>query len=159
MSVEGMNAFGFIPAEIVEMGACHEGRVTFCVPTLNEQADGDYPEGDEDRHMAPVGDSNVYSSLAVDQGHDGGPDDEEWRGPWHLPAVDIDLPCKLVESSTPGHFHLLIDKPVRWQSYMDLLWALVEAGIVQEGYAKASEARGATYLRLPWVKKTAAVTA
>lgn len=85
-------------------------------------------------------------------------------GPWvdpdipvrylkHKVIVDIDMPVKVIESSTPGHSHLYIDVDVTWKQFMKLLDALVDAGIVQAGYRDASSARGFTALRLPWIKK------
>lgn len=71
----------------------------------------------------------------------------------HKPVLDIDLPVKLLPSSTPGHFHLLIDHEMSWETYCYLLDALVIAGVVQPGYADASRAEGFTCVRLPWVRK------
>lgn len=72
----------------------------------------------------------------------------------HAVAVDIDLPAKLVPSSTPDHYHLYIDKEMSWKQYKKLLRAMVKAGIVEKGYYKASVRYKASYLRLPWVKKS-----
>ena len=66
----------------------------------------------------------------------------------HKPVIDIDHPCRLVESS-PGKFHLYIDKEVAWVRYQSLLQSLVEAGIVEPGYEEASLARGYTAVRHP----------
>lgn len=66
----------------------------------------------------------------------------------HRPAIDVDLPCRLVESRTPGHYHLYIDQPMRWWRYRLLLRALVLAGVVERGYYKASVRRRQTHLRL-----------
>lgn len=74
-------------------------------------------------------------------------------GPMHLPVIDIDLPCKLIPSSTEGHFHLYIDHPMPWGQYVELLAALAFAGIVEKGYVNASERRGQTFVRKPGVKK------
>lgn len=71
----------------------------------------------------------------------------------HRPVLDIDIPAALIPSSTPGHSHLYIDKPLTWDQYENLLWALVDCGIIESGYASASVARGYTSARLPWVKK------
>lgn len=71
----------------------------------------------------------------------------------HKVAIDIDLPCALVESTTPGNFHLYIDKEISRAQYDKILSALTEAGIVQEGYYRAFEERGFTTLRTPWTKK------
>lgn len=61
-------------------------------------------------------------------------------------CVDIDLPCALVESS-PGKYHLYIEKEIRWDDYQMLLEQLANCGIVEEGYVRVSRARGATFLR------------
>lgn len=71
----------------------------------------------------------------------------------HRPVLDIDIPAALIPSSTPGHSHLYIDKALTWEQYESLLWALVDCGIIESGYASASAARGYTSARLPWVKK------
>lgn len=70
-----------------------------------------------------------------------------------LPVIDLDIPCRLIPSSTEGHFHLYIDKAVLIDDYWHLIDAMVEAGLVEPGYANASKARGYTAARLPWVKK------
>ncbi len=67
----------------------------------------------------------------------------------HLVALDIDMPAELLPSKTPGHFHLYIDHKMPWEKYVTLLRALAEAGIIEEGYANASIAKGCTALRLP----------
>lgn len=76
----------------------------------------------------------------------------------HAPVLDIDFQVFVIPSSSRGHFHLYIEKPVPWSAYKKLLVALAECGIIQEGYADASIDRGATYVRMPWVTKPTAVT-
>ena len=71
----------------------------------------------------------------------------------HTPMLDIDVPARLVESSTPGHSHLYIDVQMPWRKYKRLLKALMKAGIIEEGYYKMSVKRKATHLRPPWVDK------
>lgn len=71
----------------------------------------------------------------------------------HKPVIDIDVPIRVYPSSTLGHFHLYIDKEISWFRYKVLLWAMVKAGIVEEGYLYASKHRKATHVRLPWVHK------
>lgn len=71
----------------------------------------------------------------------------------HAPVLDIDLPCKLVESSTPGHFHLFIDKAITWEQYEAILRALGAAGIIEPGYESASIRRKQTFVRKPGVVK------
>lgn len=74
----------------------------------------------------------------------------------HRPVLDIDIPIKVVPSSTPGHSHLFIDIAMSWGDYEKLLWALAAAGIVEEGYVHASVRRGHTSVRLPHVRKPGA---
>ena len=74
----------------------------------------------------------------------------------HKVVLDVDLPCGLIASSTPGHFHLFIDKAMTWPEYAALLEALTAAGIVEVGYLAAAQRRGHTAVRLPWVRKPAA---
>jgi tryptophan 2,3-dioxygenase len=71
----------------------------------------------------------------------------------HAPVLDMDIPCALVPSSTPGHFHLYIEKPMTWRTYKRLLKALGRAGILEDGFVQASLSRGYTSVRVPWVKK------
>lgn len=75
------------------------------------------------------------------------------HGGKHTVAIDLDVPARLVSSTTPGHSHLYIDVPMTWPTYLSLLHALAEAGVIEDGYYGASERRGFTSLRLPWVKK------
>lgn len=72
----------------------------------------------------------------------------------HYPVLDIDFPIYVIPSSTPGNFHLYIEKGLPWSTYSKLLVALTDAGILQEGYLNACLGRKATYVRLPWVSKT-----
>lgn len=71
----------------------------------------------------------------------------------HRPVLDVDFPAALIPSTTPGHFHLYLDKPMPWGKYKALLKALADAGIIERGYASASIARQYTSVRLPWVRK------
>lgn len=74
-------------------------------------------------------------------------------GEYHAVLLDLDIPAYLIPSSTPGHSHLYIDTAVPGENYFKLLDALADCGIIEQGYAHASKKKGATYLRLPWVKK------
>lgn len=75
----------------------------------------------------------------------------------HRPVLDLDVPAKLIPSTTEGHHHLLIDVPMSWEQYQKLMTVLAEVGIVEPGYTQASVARGYSAVRLPWVKKDAKV--
>ena len=72
---------------------------------------------------------------------------------YHYPCIDIDIPVRLVPSSTPGHSHLYVDEPITWDTYKNLLEALTEADIVEVGYFNASVKQGGTTVRMPHVKK------
>lgn len=71
----------------------------------------------------------------------------------HIPMLDIDMPAMLLKSSTYGHYHLYIDKPMTWENYVKLLDVLAEVGILEPGYVGVSKRRGRTQLRTPWTKK------
>jgi hypothetical protein len=102
----------------------------------------DYGDTIERQHMAPtdLAESTLITSevLGTDK---------------HKPCIDVDLPVRVYPSSTLGHFHLYIDKEMTWWQYRMLLRALVKAGVVEKGFYRASVARKATHLRLPWVRK------
>lgn len=117
-----------------------EGRrhVLYDAPRLDIDYDGSqYLRGE----VTSLDDANVVSSELYDD-----------RGR-HTVALDIDHPARLVPSSTPGHWHLLIDVTMDWERYREVLIALAGAGVIQEGYMRASLEREGTHLRLPWVKK------
>lgn len=73
----------------------------------------------------------------------------------HAPVLDIDFNVEVVPSSTPGHFHLYLDKQMDWPTYRSLLIALAAAGIIEDGYALASIRRRHTAVRVPWLRKLA----
>lgn len=84
--------------------------------------------------------ANLVSSLATDG--------------QHYPALDIDIPMKVVESSTPGHWHVYFPTvALTWGQYKDLLDALANAGILEQKYVDHSKIRGQTLLRPPGVDK------
>lgn len=72
---------------------------------------------------------------------------------YHLPVFDFDFECALVPSSTKGHYHLYLEKPVPWRHYRRLLKSMEKAGLLQKGWVKASLKRKFTSVRPPWVKK------
>jgi hypothetical protein len=95
----------------------------------------------EEQKVADLASANIISSEV------------EGKPGVHKPVLDIDLGVKVIPSSTEGHFHLLIDKEMSWDDYQRLLWVLADVGIVEENYASASDERGYTAVRLPWVRK------
>jgi hypothetical protein len=87
-----------------------------------------------------------------------GQPEPESADPWggdvrHKPVIDIDLPVKVLPSSTEGHHHLFIDAEITWDEYVELLELLVRLALVEPGYVSASKDRGYSCVRLPWVKK------
>lgn len=71
----------------------------------------------------------------------------------HRPVLDLDLPAFVLPSSTPGHVHLFIDRPMGWVRYQRLLEALADAGLVERNYVAASTRRRQTGVRVPWIRK------
>lgn len=71
----------------------------------------------------------------------------------HLPCIDLDLPAHLESSTKPGHYHLYINKVVPWDKYVNLLEALYDAGLINEGFKEMSVRRGQSYVRRPGVYK------
>lgn len=103
------------------------------------------------KQAASEHDANIATSLVEDDGRrivDG-----KVAKQMHKVVIDIDLPVALLESSTPGHFHLFIDKAMTWEQYKDLLQTLASVGIIEHNYVNATIDRGFSAVRLPWVKK------
>lgn len=89
----------------------------------------------------PIGleEANLVGSLAEDG--------------LHYPVIDIDYPCKLVKSTTPGHYHLYIDYGMSWGKYKTILMALFKAGVIQPLWYETALAKKCSFVRPPWVKK------
>lgn len=107
--------------------------------TLNTERAGHHGEGRWE--VAEVDDANLVSSRLA--GREG----------WHSPILDIDFPARLVPSATEGHYHLYLDRPMKWERYKALLEALAAAKIISRHYLKHSLLREATMARPPWVEK------
>jgi hypothetical protein len=73
---------------------------------------------------------------------------------WHMPVIDIDLPCMLVPSSRPGHFHLYINRKMSFDEMMAILRAMNDAGVVQDGIINHVQRRGYASVRYPGVTKS-----
>lgn len=69
-------------------------------------------------------------------------------GDMHAPVIDLDYEAILKPSSTEGHYHLFLEKEVMWDDYVELLLALAKCGLVEQGYADASIAKGYTAVRI-----------
>lgn len=72
---------------------------------------------------------------------------------YHTLMIDIDMPARLLPSSTPGCFHLYIDRPMLWPQYKAVLRALADAGVIEQAYYDFSVKNKETHLRAPWHDK------
>jgi len=118
-----------------------EGQLYCNVKNWHDSASGE--SGLNETITTDITKGNVITSMIAD------------KVTHHKLIIDLDLPAKLVPSTTEGHFHLYVDHEIEKDAYFNLLNALVRAGLVEPGYVSASESRGYTAVRLPWVKKEA----
>lgn len=72
---------------------------------------------------------------------------------WHLPVLDFDFNVWASESSTPGHYHVILDKPMSWEKYKKLLEVMADCGLLEQGFLNASIEREASWVRTPWTDK------
>ena len=70
-------------------------------------------------------------------------------GDRHMPVIDLDLPCRLLPSGTPGHHHLYIDQAVTFEQYVAILVTMADAGLVQWGFVNTTRERGFGAVRHP----------
>lgn len=110
-------------------------KVTFKSSSGHPEADAGEPVN--------LDEANVVTSLRKPSYH----------GSQHSLLLDLDVPAYLVDSSTPGHTHLYVDVSIPHAEWTKLMMALAKAGVIESGYAYASIARKASYLRVPWKKK------
>lgn len=108
-------------------------------------------QGDHDPNvvtsLVPEGQTSSFSGFSSEELEDG--------GSFHMPVLDIDFPAALVPSSTPGHYHLYLNRKMTWKQYRLLLWVLSVTGIIEQGFYAASVKRGYSAARLPWARKPA----
>lgn len=98
-----------------------------------------------DETRTPVDDPNAANVVSSNYG--------TVHSTMHRPVLDIDFPAALVPSSTPGHFHLYLDKPLPWEQYKRVLQVLGDVGILEPGYVNVSVERRHTAVRVPWIRK------
>ena len=103
----------------------------------------DYDEEGKERYtIVPEHEANLITSKV-----------KSLYGNRHAPVLDIDVPHKLVPSSTEGHAHLYIDVECDWSDYVAFLRAAVKIGLIEYGYAEASITKGFSAVRKPGVTK------
>lgn len=113
-------------------------RTTWHSPKLDELSPvaldpETYDWTEDERREATEEEANLVSSLTANG--------------LHAPVLDLDYPCRLVPSRTPGHFHLYLDVEITWTRYMLALWGLSAAGLIEGGFFRAAMRRGATFAR------------
>ena len=127
---------------------------------LAEREDGDYPSMDVAVvHAIEQAEGVTSYSGLLDEEYllDLDPGIKPTGGTrMHRPVLDLDMNAALIPSATTGHFHLYIDKLVKWDDYVELLEALSRCGIIEPGYASASIERGYSSARLPTKPKVIA---
>jgi hypothetical protein len=124
------------------------GQVLMIVNSL----DGDYDNTVVERRIITADPAAAHVATSY-------VDDEGETNRMHKPVLDIDFPVQAVPSSTPGHFHLYLDKKLTWEQYDRLLGVMAEIGLLEPGYVSASRDRKHTSVRLPWVRKATTPTA
>lgn len=77
----------------------------------------------------------------------------EIRPDIHMPVIDCDYGIQAVASSTPGHYHLYIDRELTWPQYRALLDGMYKAGLIEQAWYENALKDQRTYVRLPHVKK------
>lgn len=71
----------------------------------------------------------------------------------HMPVIDCDFGIQAVASSTPGHYHLYIDKEMTWEQYKALLNGLLNAGLIEYAWYDNAMNDKRSYVRLPHIRK------
>ena len=64
----------------------------------------------------------------------------------HLVVLDVDMGVEVRNSKTPGHYHLIFEKPVKWRKYKRVIKTLAKAGVVDEKWARATIAGGVGFI-------------
>ena len=105
-------------------------------PTWNHNADIGSTFKADTKTEAEKDQANLVSSKATD------------KEGYHYPIIDCDYPIAVVQSRTPGHYHLFIEKAVPHAAYMHLLQAMYDAGLIGKGNLKQMDHGGATFARI-----------
>lgn len=133
----GMGGYGIEPAPPTLDNAI--GRRFFHSPEVDLVEQPGYDQKRVLPQEVPEEEANLIGSLTEDN--------------LHAPVLDIDFPAQLIPSTTPGHYHLYLDKKIQWWQYQRLLRELALAGILEEGYAKGAYKQGYSAVRPPGITK------
>lgn len=71
----------------------------------------------------------------------------------HMPVIDLDLTTMLIPSTRPGHYHLYVNREMSWGQFLNMLQAMTDAGVVQDGFNRHTRRRGHATVRYPGVTK------
>jgi hypothetical protein len=106
------------------------------------------------RFKVPHIDSHGYASaIRAESEDDANLISSECDDGMHAPIFDLDFGAYLIPSSTQGNNHLYIEKKITWTQYENILTALAEAGIIQDGWVRSARRDKRAYLRLPHIRK------
>lgn len=124
--------------DILSAYAVGTGRKLFLLSELDEYEKHGQSHTSTPREVPP-GYANLISS--------------EMLGGTHMPVIDCDFPIQAVPSSTPGNYHLYIDRELTWPQYRALLDGFHKAGLIQDAWYANAIREGRSYVRLPHIKK------
>lgn len=128
-----------------------EGLQAYYDPTLSTNEDEEMADYDGDRNEDKA--SDLADANVIGSGVESSWSAEKGRFEKHRLLLDLDVPARLIPSSTEGHSHLYVDIEIDADEWADLIEALAKADVIERGYADISLERGHTDLRLPWIKK------
>lgn len=72
------------------------------------------------------------------------------RDGMHIPLLDLDFAADLRPSKTPGQYHLVLYKPMKWRKYKRLLRAMVRAGLIERDWYQLVKNRRQALLADPF---------
>lgn len=113
--------------------------------TDDSESEESWQDLHESERVEDLDEANVISSKWYDSGNG--------RLVLHKLFLDLDVEHLYVPSSTPGHGHLYLNVDLNPDQLEGLMATLVRFGIVSKGSLRQVRSRGASTLRLPWIKK------
>lgn len=141
----GYKSFKFTPQQIESMEKAVDeaimARTPYFQKTLND------PVTYEERKKAKMEECDLDRANLIGSLQDMDPNEDE--GAMHLPIFDFDYPIAVVPSSTPGHYHLYLSKPLEWGTYKLLLQAFAQHNLLQHAWVNRAITDRTAALRLP----------